>query len=566
MSLLGTTIGDYKIQRKIGSGGMGVVYQGLHIRLEQLVAIKDLSPELASNLEMRQRFIREARIQAKLNHPNVVNVHNLLEHEGRLLLVMEFVEGETLDKRIQERGALPYKEAVDICRQVLDALAFMHARGVIHRDLKPGNIMLTKEGRVKVTDFGIAKATTEKGQTRAGVRLGTLWYMSPEQVKGKPVDARSDLYAMGVTLFQMVTGKLPFFGNSDFEIMKAHTEVAPPDPKKIKKDLPKPLSSIILRLLEKNPDKRFQSAGEVLQALNALKKGVETPGEEAGVKKHFPGRPGQKSLSLMRERKPPAWIWILIAALLVAVGGIILTYWYLSRRSSIIPVVKQPVVKKKVAASPESSGTMEKGMTKKAGSEENVGPILNEIEQEEKGPKTSKGTAEKSSPAQGEKSAGLDGQSVEGKSPVTQKKAEKKSAEGVGTLDLSPPAPNKTAPNAGEKKPIVRKRAEIHKKKYSPSLRHHAVRKKGAEKSPSSSGKRISSAERKPQAVKGKDKTGEGERITIDKQLGHFFKSLKQSLRDLEHNKGKRSKGRNPSPDENEGDESQEFSGAFPRN
>ncbi len=335
MSLIGSVIGDYKIQRKAGAGGMGVVYQGIHIRLEQLVAIKDLAPELASNPEMRRRFIREARIQAQLNHPNVVNVHNLLEHQGHLLLVMEFVEGETLDKLIQEGGALPYDRAVDISRQVLEALSFMHSKGVIHRDLKPGNIMITGDGRVKVTDFGIAKATKEKGHTRSGVRLGTLWYMSPEQVKGKPVDARSDLYAMGITLFQMVTGKLPFFGNSDFEIMKAHTEVPPPNPKKIKRDMPKPLAGLILKLLEKKPDRRFQTAEEVLKALDTMGPVLsETPGS---VEKS--SKTSLTMQAIIQERRPLLVAGLLLLLLFVA-GGIVLTYRYFHRRPAHIPVVQ----------------------------------------------------------------------------------------------------------------------------------------------------------------------------------------------------------------------------------
>jgi len=375
MSLLGSMIGDYKIQQKIGSGGMGVVYRGLHVRLGQVVAIKDLSPELASDPEMRQRFIREARIQAQLNHPNVVNVHNLLEHDGRLLLVMEFVEGETLDKLIQDNGALPYNQAIEITCQVLNALSFMHSKGVIHRDLKPGNIMIAEEGRVKVTDFGIAKATTEKGQTRAGTRLGTLWYMSPEQVKGKPVDARSDLYAMGITLFQMVTGKLPFFGNSDFEIMKAHTETPPPDPKKIKKDIPKPLSGVILKLLEKNPGKRYQTVDEVLKALDfpkTLKKSSFI--REEGVEKKAKGR-----ISLNRQEKLSMLIWLIVAVLLLGAGIAIFTYWDLKRKPAVIPVVKTPAFGKKLVSSPRPE-KVEEGSAAKPGGQEDVGPILDEIE------------------------------------------------------------------------------------------------------------------------------------------------------------------------------------------
>ncbi len=347
--LVDRTIGDYRIQREVGSGGMGVVYQGFHIRLEQVVAIKDLSPDLASNEEMRQRFIREARIQAQLNHPNVVNVHNLLEHEGHLLLVMEFVEGYTLDQLIQTRGALPYDKAIEITRQVLEALSFMHSKGVIHRDLKPGNIMITRGGLVKVTDFGIAKATSEKEQTRAGVRLGTLWYMSPEQVKGKTVDTRSDLYALGVTFFQMVTGKLPFSGDSDFEIMKAHTDIAPPNPKKIRKDLPKPLSRIILRLLEKRPNKRFQSADEVLRALE------EAQGSIEGSTKGALGR-RQKVKSVKkpipRRTRPsfPTLKWIIITAIMLVLAGAIFANWYLNRKTAVIPVMEVPVIEKRVVA------------------------------------------------------------------------------------------------------------------------------------------------------------------------------------------------------------------------
>jgi len=351
VSLLGSVVGDYKIQRRIGAGGMGVVYQGIHVRLEQPVAIKDLSPELAGNKEMRQRFMREAKIQARLNHANVVNVHNLLELNGRLLLVMEFVEGQTLNKLVQDRGALPVPEAIKIAQQVLNALEFMHARGVVHRDLKPSNIMITPDNGVKVTDFGIAKAVTEKGQTRTGVRLGTLWYMSPEQIKGQAVDARSDLYAFGITLFQMVTGKIPFFGSSDFEVMKGHMETPPPRPANIKKDIPKPLSDIILKLLEKKPEKRYQSAAEVLSALAAVKEPSKkiTPG--ASKKKAAPGANKVKALIAERSgNQPGKMFWIILASALAVVAiALVGYYWYSSHKNVVIPVVKSlPTTKEPV--------------------------------------------------------------------------------------------------------------------------------------------------------------------------------------------------------------------------
>lgn len=366
---------------------MGVVYQGLHVRLEQLVAIKDLSPEFASDPEMRRRFIREAKIQARLNHPNVVNVHNLLEYKGRFLLVMEFVEGITLDKLIQNRGGLPYNEAIHIARQVLDALSFMHSRGVIHRDLKPGNIIITKEGLIKVTDFGIAKALTDRGHTRSGVRLGTLWYMSPEQVKGKSVDARSDLYAMGITLFQMVTGKLPFFGKSDFEIMKAQTEKHPPDPEKIKKDIPKFLSWIILKLLEKDPDRRFQSAAEVIKALEFQSGIPEVPHKISGPSTDSEAIREKRNLPRHRKRRSPVFAWIIFIILLCGIGTVIFTYWYLNRGQAIITFVESPALEKKAVAThgPEID---EGAIGKEAGSGEDVTPNTKEIrEKEEKGEK-----------------------------------------------------------------------------------------------------------------------------------------------------------------------------------
>lgn len=348
VSLIGKVVGDYKIQRRIGSGGMGVVYQGIHVRLEQPVAIKDLSPELAKNDEMRRRFMQEAKIQARLNHVNVVNVHNLLESDGRLLMVMELVDGQTLSNLVQDRGALPIGEAIIISEQVLKALEFMHAKGVVHRDLKPGNIMITQENEVKVTDFGIAKAISDKGQTRTGVRLGTLWYMSPEQIKGKTVDVRSDLYAFGVTLFQMVTGKIPFYGNSDFEVMKGHMETRPPNPIDLKGNIPRPLSDIILKLLEKEPENRYQSASEVLFALSCVKvlpeRVVVQDAEGFGAGEFEAENYDEDAFKELMADQAAGGIWrvfwIILTSLLIVVVILVGYYWYDSCRKVVIPSVK----------------------------------------------------------------------------------------------------------------------------------------------------------------------------------------------------------------------------------
>ncbi|GEM_PF-2068636 len=545
MSLLGTVVGDYKILKKIGAGGMGVVYEGIHVRLEQPVAIKDLSPDLASNEEMRARFIREAKIQARLNHPNVVNVHNLIEYKGRLLLVMEFVEGRTLDEIIQERGALPYTEAVRITRQVLDALAFMHSKGVIHRDLKPGNIMITSDGHVKVTDFGIAKATTEQGHTRAGVRLGTLWYMSPEQIRGKGVDARSDLYAMGVTLFQMVTGKLPFFGNSDYEIMKAHTETPPPDPKNIKKDIPKPLAVVILKFLEKDPAKRYQTAKEAARALDAWAQGAE--------KKPMPQKPPKprkasispkkKQLaiaasSLTGGKKVPTLVWIIVGILLFGACVIIFTYWMMNRKQSIIPVVKAPALERNapVAAAVAPDETPE---NKKNSGDEDATPVIEEIEKEAGITGEKKKEPESPSSSAGEKNG-----SESPQPKMVEKKPEKKEpppsqeiSPGGSVVEMSPSGEIKKGKEEATEKPAKPK------SKKSKAATHTKPRKK--EKQPE---KPTTSVVKKEQSEKSastrKKKKNGNKKYTIDKRIGYFFKSLKKSMKDLEHPHGSNKTGK----------------------
>lgn len=541
MTLLGTVIGDYKILKKIGAGGMGIVYQGIHVRLEQEVAVKDLSPELASNPEMRTRFIREAKIQARLNHPNVVNVHNLLEHEGRLLLVMELVKGRTLDQIIQERGALPSSEAIDIIRQVLDALSFMHSKGVIHRDLKPGNIIITPEGRVKVTDFGIAKATTEQGHTRAGVRLGTLWYMSPEQIKGKSVDARSDLYAAGITLFQMVTGKLPFFGNSDFEIMRAHTETPPPNPKQIKKDISKPLANVILKLLEKDPEKRFQSAADVLKALEALDGTPESQPEKPVPPEKVEDKGKAISLLSSGKRVSPL-VWIIIAILLLGAGVVVVTYWVLNRRQSIIPVVKShpPALEKKVTSSP--SPTVKATSTDKAGKEKaegNVTPVIEEVEK-----KVGNASVGETEPQK--KTAASPGGDIVEMTPSgvlktrpldTQETSEKPiKPKAIAEKDLQKPSSAKATSSKGEVvemtpsgnlKRTTKKAQKTSKKKVK------KAKTKPRRKKPKKGTKtHVAGKQKKTSSPKEKKKN---ETVTIDKQIGHFYQSIRKSLKDLKH-------------------------------
>ena len=263
-------IGPYKILKILGQGGVGIVYQGIHTKLEQLVAIKVLSPEYSQDTAMRERFIQEAKLQAQLSHPNVINILNFLEETDNIYLVMEYVQGETLEDRIRHRGKLNTPECLYITSKVLEALGFMHKKGIIHRDLKPGNIILTDTGMVKVTDFGIAKSLVDKNQTKSGMLLGTLWYMSPEQITGGKVDALCDIYSLGVTLYQMATGCVPFDSNSEFEIMKAHIDMTPRIPSSLNRQLSGALDHIILKAIAKEPKNRFASADEFNHALSEI--------------------------------------------------------------------------------------------------------------------------------------------------------------------------------------------------------------------------------------------------------------------------------------------------------
>ena len=268
--MVGREVGPYRILQKIAQGGMSSVYKGLHTGLEQEVAIKVLSPESFEDPCLRERFISEAKIQARLSHPNVIKTMNYLEHEGTVFLVMEYVNGESLDALLKKVGSLPVERAEVIFMSVLEAIEFMHSKGIIHRDIKPANIMLSYDRYVKVMDFGIAKVMGEKGKTAAGIRIGTLWYMSPEQIRGEEATVLTDIYALGVTFYQMVTGRVPFTGDLEFDIMRGHLEQVPVPPWKINKDVPKELGMIILKALAKNPKERYQSVGEFLEALRSV--------------------------------------------------------------------------------------------------------------------------------------------------------------------------------------------------------------------------------------------------------------------------------------------------------
>jgi serine/threonine-protein kinase len=297
--------GQYELDRELGRGGMGIVYLARDVKLKRQVAIKLLPPELAFRLEIRSRFLREAETAAQLQHPNIVPIYAVDEREGLVFFVMQFVEGENLAKRLHGAGPASPIEARRVLREVADALAYAHARGVIHRDIKPDNVLLTPEGRAMVTDFGIARAISDGAETRltaTGVAIGTPAYMSPEQCAGdREVDGRSDLYALGVLGYQMLAGRLPFEANTTPALLVKHLSERPLPIEQVRADLPPDLARAIMICLEKDPANRFPSAEALATALDTGQVPAWT-GQQA-VPAATAGRPARDGML----PPPPAW-------------------------------------------------------------------------------------------------------------------------------------------------------------------------------------------------------------------------------------------------------------------
>ena len=273
LDLTGERLLGFVLERKLGEGGMGTVYLGVNADLGQRVAVKVLDPVLARNAEVRERFLQEARIQIELRHPHIVGVLTAVTEGDHPAIVMELVDGRPLDEWLAERGPMPEDDARSLFVQVLEALEHAHGRGVVHRDLKPANILVRPDGSAAVTDFGIAKVLGASRLTRTGTVMGTAHYMSPEQVLGRQVDGRSDVYSAGVTLYEALTGRAPFEGDgdadSDYAIKEAHVHRPPPDPRSFRADLSPALADVLVRALDKRPEGRFGSCREFAEALEA---------------------------------------------------------------------------------------------------------------------------------------------------------------------------------------------------------------------------------------------------------------------------------------------------------
>jgi tRNA A-37 threonylcarbamoyl transferase component Bud32 len=289
--MIGQVIGDYKILKQLGEGGMGMVYLGEHVQLKQKVAIKALHPTLFNNDNARDRFVREAEVLARLNHPNIIRLLNFYNLPQGCFIVMEYAEGETLEDKLQKAGLVPPTVAVPCFIQVLHALEYAHKLGVIHRDLKPSNIMLATGGIAKLLDFGTAKLSGAHALTQQGMTLGTIIYMSKEQLLGKPLDARSDVYSLGVTLYETTTGQLPFYDDEEKKLVLKIAKQEPIPPSQHYPPMAKELERIILKALSKEPEHRFQTSDEMAEALEAFARagGILAPPTTAGPA--LPARP-----------------------------------------------------------------------------------------------------------------------------------------------------------------------------------------------------------------------------------------------------------------------------------